>query len=66
MSREESLVRSLLEMADTLVDDYLVVDRLGGLADRCVNLLGVAAGGHARLPPRVSSAWWPLPATSSR
>jgi GAF domain-containing protein len=45
MSREESLVRSLVEMADTLVDDYDVVDLLTGLADRCVNLLGVAAAG---------------------
>ncbi len=45
MSREESLVRSLVEMADTLVDDYDVVDLLTGLADRCVSLLGVAAAG---------------------
>src|SRR5213078_175161 len=45
MSREEALVRSLVEMADTLVDDYDVVDLLTGLADRCVNLLGVAAAG---------------------
>ena len=45
MSREESLVRSLVEMADTLVDDYDVVDLLTGLADRCVDLLGVAAAG---------------------
>jgi GAF domain-containing protein len=32
-------------MADTLVGDYDVVDLLTGLADRCVNLLGVAAAG---------------------
>jgi GAF domain-containing protein len=32
-------------MADTLVDDYDVVDLLTGLADRCVHLLGVAAAG---------------------
>ncbi len=43
--REEALVRSLVEMADTLVDDYDVVDLLTGLADRCVELLGVAAAG---------------------
>jgi GAF domain-containing protein len=45
MSREESVVRSLVEMADTLVADYDVIDLLTGLTDRCVNLLGVAAAG---------------------
>jgi GAF domain-containing protein len=32
-------------MADTLVDDYDVVDLLTGLTDRCVSLLGVSAAG---------------------
>ncbi|HUK68320.1 MAG TPA: hypothetical protein VLW50_06145 [Streptosporangiaceae bacterium] len=32
-------------MADTLVDDHDIVDLLTGLADRCVNLLGVSAAG---------------------
>ena len=46
MSRESDVVRSLVEMADTLVDDdYDVVDLLTGLADRCVTLLGVSAAG---------------------
>src|SRR5260370_29039363 len=45
MAREELLLRSLVEMADTLVDDYDVVELLTGLADRCVSLLGVAAAG---------------------
>jgi GAF domain-containing protein len=45
MTREADLVRSLVEMADTLVDDYDVVDLLTGLAGRCVNLLGVSAAG---------------------
>ena len=45
MTREADVVRSLVEMADTLVDDYDVVDLLTGLADRCVNLLGVSAAG---------------------
>ena len=36
---------SLVEMADTLVDDYDVVDLLTGLTDRCVSLLGVSAAG---------------------
>jgi GAF domain-containing protein len=38
-------MRSIVEMADTLVDDYDVVDLLTGLADRCVSLLGVTAAG---------------------
>jgi len=33
MTREADVVRSLVEMADTLVDDYDVVDLLTGLAD---------------------------------
>src|SRR6187549_806141 len=45
MTREADVVRSLVEMAETLVDDYDVVDLLTGLADRCVNLLGVSAAG---------------------
>ena len=45
MAREADVVRSLVEMADTLVDDFDVVDLLTGLADRCVKLLGVSAAG---------------------
>jgi transcriptional regulator with GAF, ATPase, and Fis domain len=45
MARESDIVESLVEMADTLVDDYDVVDVLTVLADRCVHLLGVAAAG---------------------
>jgi GAF domain-containing protein len=45
MSREADVVQSLIEMADTLVDDYDVVDMLTGVADRCVSLLGVSAAG---------------------
>ena len=45
MTREADVVRSLVEMADTLVDDYDVVDLLTGVADRCVTLLGVSAAG---------------------
>jgi hypothetical protein len=45
MTREADVVRSLVEMADTLVDDYDVVDLLTGLTDRCVSLLGVSAAG---------------------
>jgi GAF domain-containing protein len=45
MTREANVVRSLVEMADTLVDDYDVIDLLTGLADKCVSLLGVSAAG---------------------
>ncbi len=45
MTRESDVVQSLVEMADTLVDDYDVVDMLTGVADRCVSLLGVSAAG---------------------
>jgi GAF domain-containing protein len=42
MTREADVVRSLVEMADTLVDNYDVIDLLTGLTDRCV---GVSAAG---------------------
>ena len=51
MSREADVVRSFVEMADTLVDDYDVVDLLTGLADRCVSLLGVSAAGVMLVSP---------------
>src|SRR6476619_7550847 len=45
MTREADVVQSLVELADTLVDDYDVVDLLTGLTDRCVRVLGAAAAG---------------------
>ena len=45
MTRESSVVQMLVELADTLVDDFDVVELLTGLADRCVTLLGVSAAG---------------------
>src|SRR5438477_9958930 len=51
MSREADVVRSFVEMADTLVGDYDVVDLLTGLADRCVRLLGVSAAGVMLVSP---------------
>ena len=54
MTREAEVVRSLVEMADNLVDDYDVVDLLTGLAGRCVNLLGVSAAGVMLASPEGS------------
>ncbi len=45
MTREQDVVRSLVDLADTLVADYDVVDLLTGLTDRCVNVLSASAAG---------------------
>ncbi len=54
MTREADVVKALVEMADTLVDDYDVVDLLTGLADRCVSLLDVSAAGVMLASPEAS------------
>ena len=45
MTREALLTRTLVELADTLVDDFDVVDLLTRLADRCVEALDLEAAG---------------------
>lgn len=45
MARESVLARTLVELADSLVDDFDVVELLTRLTDRCVDVLDVAAAG---------------------
>ena len=51
MPREALMARTLVELADTLVDDFDVVELLTRLADRCVAVLDVAAAGLMLVSP---------------
>ena len=51
MSREAMLARTLVELADTLVADFDVVELLTLLADRCVEVLDVGAAGLMLVAP---------------
>ena len=57
MSREQRLARVFVELADTLVAEFDVIDFLHTLTDRSVELLGAdAAGSDARRPARQPAA----------
>jgi hypothetical protein len=45
MPREALLTQTLVELADSLVEDFDVVDLLTLLPDRCVEVVDVAAAG---------------------
>src|SRR5690242_20067874 len=45
MSRESMLAQTMVELADSLVEDFDVVDLLTRLSDRCVELLDVSTAG---------------------
>ena len=45
LGREELLTRTFVDLADTLVDDYDVIDSLELLGHRCVDILGIEEAG---------------------
>jgi GAF domain-containing protein len=51
LSKESRLARAFGELADTLVEDFDVVELLAMLADRCVEVLDVAAAGIMLVTP---------------
>ena len=51
MSREEMLAKAMVELADTLVADFDVVEPSTVLADRCVEVLDVEAAGIMLVAP---------------
>jgi GAF domain-containing protein len=51
MPREETLVRTLVDLADNLVEDFDVIEMLTVLVDRCVQLLDVSAAGVMLIAP---------------
>jgi GAF domain-containing protein len=51
MTTETTLARTMVELADTLVDDFDIVDLFTLLTNRCVEMLDVAAAGLMVVAP---------------
>ena len=51
MTRETMLAKAFVELADSLVTDFDVVDLLTVLVDRCVDVLDVGAAGLMLVAP---------------
>lgn len=51
VAREDAFARTLVELADTLVDDFDIVELFTLLGDRCVEVLEVAAAGLMLVAP---------------
>lgn len=51
MTREALLARTMVELTDTLVDEFDIVDLLTTLSDRCVEVLDASAAGIMLLGP---------------
>ena len=51
MAREDLLTRTLLELADTLVGDFDLVELFSLLVERCVEVVGVSAAGLMLVAP---------------
>ena len=50
MAREQRLLDTFVELADTLVDDYDMIDFLQVLTERCVALLDTSEAGVMIIP----------------
>ena len=53
MAREDLLARTLVELADTLVDDFDIVELSQSFVERCVELFDVTAAGLLVAEPGV-------------
>ena len=58
MAKQTLFTRALVELADTLVADFDVVELLTRLADRCVDVLDVGAAGLMLAGPTANCGLW--------